>query len=142
MYDGIITSQEEEKIIQFRETFNLDQDLLDQNGFFDKFLKSIVVRDLAESKKSSVLFDTDANLPFALEKDEYIVRVFDDINLYRKNRKIISKDKALRSSSDIEEEMFFDSIFSKNLIKKNKTKLVDIGNLVITNQSAYFLSSL
>ncbi len=136
LYDGIITPQEEKKIIQFRDTFNLDQDLLDKHGFADKFLKSIIVRDLAETKKSSVLFDTDMELPFDLEKDEDIIRIFDDIDLYKKKGEIVSKvDEELET----QENSFFDSIFSKNLIKEQKTKFLDSGTLLITNKNTYIL---
>lgn len=48
LYDGVLTYDEELKLTEFKNEFNFDQEFLDQHGLFQKFIKAVVVRDVAK----------------------------------------------------------------------------------------------
>ena len=63
--DGVITVEEEQKILNFKKHFN---DLsLDNSDSFQKVVKSLVLRDVMESKLPARL-DISGDLPFLLQK--------------------------------------------------------------------------
>lgn len=68
LYDGILTNEEEKKLAEFKTIVHLDQDVLDQYGLFQKFIKAVIVRDLAQGKTPPVNFDTVGDIPFTFKK--------------------------------------------------------------------------
>ncbi|HOG15300.1 MAG TPA: hypothetical protein PK674_01805 [Candidatus Absconditabacterales bacterium] len=137
LYDGIITHEEELRLTKFKKVFNFDQEFLDQHGLFQKFIKALVVRDVANKELPNVDFESDFDLPFKLEKGEKIIWLFDNVELYEKKKK--KKSKHIRNTFDLEDELFFSSTFSNEFIKTKGMTYLNIGQFVITNKKNYFV---
>lgn len=136
LYDWLMTEQEEFKLTEFKDEFGFDQEFLDQQGFFEKFIKAVVVRDIVKWKMPDVEFDLDNNIPFELSEGEKIIRLFDDVELYEKK---IFKNNNFEVESDIDDELFFSSVFLSDLIETKSMKFLQYGTLVVTNKGTYFL---
>ncbi len=138
LYDGMVTNQEEIKLTQFKDVFGFEQNFLDQQGLFQKFIKAVVVRDIANWAMPNVEFDSGLNMPFKLNKWEKVIWLFDDVELYEKD-KINSLAKNFWNRSDSDDELFFSSTFSNDSVKTKGMKFLNVGQFVITNQNTYFL---
>jgi hypothetical protein len=136
LYDWIITKEEEVKLTEFKKVFNFDQEFLDQHWLFQKFIKAVVVRDVANKEIPNVDFESDFNLPFKLEKWEKIIWLFDNVELYEKKKK---NSKHIRNTFELEDELFFSSTFSNEFIKTKWMNYLNVGKFVITNKNNYFV---
>ena len=136
LYDGIITPQEETKLTEFKDVFNFDQEFLDQQGLFEKFIKAVIVRDIIEGKMPAVDFDLDSEIPLSLAEWEKVIRLFDDVELYEKK---IFNNLNFWYGTDSWDELFFSSIFSSDFIETKNMKLLQYGTLIVTNKDTYFI---
>lgn len=118
LYDGILTKEEEKKLAEFKSALELDQDILDQNGLFQKFIKAVIVRDLAEGKSSPVVFDITDKIPCSFEKDEHLIWIFDGVELYEHG-------DALKEKDQTPQEKFKTQSFTNTTIDTNHKTFID-----------------
>lgn len=133
LYDGILTKEEEQKLAEFKSILQLDQDLLDQNGLFQKFIKAVIIRDLAEGKVSPVVFDITEKIPCSFEKDEHLIRLFDGVELYEHGDALEEKDQA-------PQEKFKTQSFDNDTIDTRHKTFIDEGIIAITDKYIHFAS--
>lgn len=62
--DGVISKDEEEKISGFKKYFNLDQNVLNKNGSFEKVAKGLILNDIFQGKLPDNRLDIAGNSHF------------------------------------------------------------------------------
>lgn len=133
LYDGILTKEEEKKLAEFKSALALDQEILDQNGLFQKFIKAVIIRDLAEGKPSPVVFDITDKIPCSFEKDENLIWIFDGVELYEYGNKLSEIDQ------NPQEKFKTESFTNTNIDIKGK-KFIDEGIIAVTDKYIHFAS--
>ncbi len=137
LYDGILTKEEEIKLAQFKENLQLDQDLLDQHGLFQQFIKAVIIRDLAKGKKPLVDFDADGDIPFTFDTKEQIIRLFQRVERYEHPSALMNTERDIWTAPKKQQEMLFQQTFKRHPVKTKGMKFVDGGILVITDKNVY-----
>ncbi len=130
LYDWILTEDEENKIIEFKEKLQIHEKILNRHGLLDEFLKALIIKKLAYKKSiPQNIININNVWDIIMEENEYIIRSFDDIEVYE-NSKYIPKS--------IQKVRFKSKYFDDETIKTKWMKFLDNGSLILTNKNIYF----
>lgn len=134
--DGVITVEEEQKILNFKKHFN---DLsLDNSDSFQKVVKSLVLRDVMESKLPARL-DISGDLPFLLQKDESVIWVFQNVECYEQRTKTTYEGRSQGISIRIAKGVYYRTgSFKGNPVVSEHAVLLGTGIIAFTNKNLYF----
>ncbi len=139
--DGVLTKEEEEKLVRFKEHFNLTQDELNKREGIIRLTKAAVLRDILEGKIPKRVIISDQN-PFNLQKNETLIWVFSRTE-YLEDR--VVKQYAGRStgvSIRIAKGIYYrTNEFKGYPVIHTEKRSIDIGSLGITNKHIYFVGS-
>lgn len=139
--DGIVTTEEEQKITHFRNHFNFDDEILDRNGSLQKVIKSLILKDLFEDKIPTRL-NISGDLPFLLQKDESIIWLFHGVECYEQRTKTTYVGKSHGVSVKIAKGLYYRTgSFKGNPVTSEHAVLLGTGILALTNKNLYFGSS-
>lgn len=130
LYDGILTKEEEKKLIEFKDRLHIKKAVLNENGLFEEFMKILIIKNLAEKKAlPKHFYKTDNDL--SIEKNEYIIRSFKDAQAYRGKPSVENKAK----------EWFTTTTFEEMPAAKKWMKHMGKGMLSISEKHIYFTNT-
>lgn len=140
--DGIISKDEEEKIIKFKDHFNLDQDILDKNGSLQKIAKSLILRDVFEGNTPKNRMNIEGTLPFLFQKDEVLIWLFQGAEYYELRNRTTYQGGSQGVSVKIMKGVYYrTSSFKGNPVITQQITPIGIGMLALTNKNIYFAAT-
>lgn len=130
LYDGILTKEEEKKLIEFKDELHIKKSVLNENWLFEEFMKMLIIKNLAEKKKlPRHLYKTDHDIN--IEKNENILRLFNDTEAYRGKSSIEKTTK----------EWFTTTTFEELPATKKWMKYMGKGMLAMSEKHIYFTNA-
>lgn len=140
--DGILTTEEEDKIAKFKSHYNFEQDIIDKNGSLQKVVKAAILRDILDGQIPEKKLKIEGNLPFLLQKSENIIWIFRNVDFYEQRVKTIYKGKSQGVSVKIAKGLYYRTgAFKGNPVKIGEMKYISRGLFALTNKHIYFSSS-
>jgi hypothetical protein len=140
--DGVISKDEEEKISGFKKYFNLDQNVLNKNGSFEKVAKGLILNDIFQGKLPDNRLDIAGNSPFLLGKDETLIWIFQSVEFYEQRTKTTFEGKSQGISIKIAKGVYYRTgQFKGNPITNTQMTLIGNGIFALTNKNMYFASA-
>lgn len=140
--DGVLESEEEDKLVRCQNRFSLSQGELDRNGKFGRVAKSAILRKVLEGKlPDGVEVDTHGAVNF--QRGEVPVWLFNGAEHFadtvRKQFVGRSQGMSFRVMSGVYYRV---GGFKGEPVSTVERKLQDTGVLVVTNQALYFLGQM
>lgn len=140
--DGVLSQAEEKRLVQFKDYFELNQDVLDKNGSYTKVGMSAILRDLAEGKVPEQRINIYDNLPFLFQKSESLIWVFPNIEFYEQRTRTEYRGASHGVSIRVVKGVYYrTSSFKGRPVKINEMKYVGTGLFALTTKHVYFGSS-
>ena len=140
--DGIISSEEEEKISTYQKYFNLDQTLLDKNGSFEKVAKGLILNDISQGKLPENRLNISGNSPFLLEKGETLIWIFQAVEFYEQRSKTTFEGRSQGISVKVAKGVYYRTgHFKGNPVTTTQMTFIANGMFALTNKNIYFAST-
>lgn len=136
--DGNLDAKEEAKLACFMKQFGLTQEQLDMRGFYTRFMKGVVLRELMEGKVPSRV-KVEVPVFFNFQKDEKVIWVWDRVGYYEEKtrRQYVGGTRGL--SIRVARGVYFRiGSFRGRPVETTERVPVDTGLLVVTNKHLYF----
>ncbi len=140
--DGILTKQEENSLVEYKNQFSLTQDELDsRNGSYSRLAKAATLRDVLEGKIPERV-KVQGQLPFNFQKDEKLVWLFTGVDYFEQRISTHFEGGSQGVSIRVAKGVYYRvGAFRGNPVKTTETILADRGFLAITNKHIYFSGS-
>lgn len=139
--DSILTDEEEEKLINFMETFQLSNEMLNKRGFYTKVVKAGILRDLVNGKLPQRV-SIEGQLPFNLQKNEKIVWLFSGTKYYEQKTRREYVGRSAGISIRIAKGVYYRTgAFRGHPVETSETVYIGNGVLGITNKYMYYTCS-
>ncbi|GFN23678.1 hypothetical protein [Thermanaeromonas sp. C210] len=136
--DGNLDAQEENRLAQFARHFDFTQEDLDRNGFYTRFVKGAVLRELMEGKVPS-RFHPVGELPFNFQKSEALIWAFNDVAYYEEKTRRGYVGGSHGVSFRIAKGVYYRvGSFRGRPVEITEKVLVDRGILAVTTKHLYF----
>lgn len=140
--DGIISKEEEEKISNYKKYFDLDQNLLNKNGSFEKVAKGLILNDISQGKLPENRLNISGNSPFLLDKGETLIWIFQTVEFYEQRSKTTFEGKSQGISIKIAKGVYYRTgHFKGNPVTTTQMTLIANGMFALTNKNIYFASA-
>ncbi len=141
--NGMLTVDDENKIIKYRSNYGFDQSVLDKNSALQKVVKASILREVLNGNVPESSLKIEGILPFLLQKSEKIIWVFQQVELYEQKTKTVYKGKSNGVSFRIAKGVYYRTgAFKGNPVSIQETKCAGIGLVALTNKHIFFASSL
>lgn len=137
--DGILDSNEESRLMDFKEHFALSQDDLDGNGSLTKTTKAAVLGDVLNGIVPQRMNIIDGSLPINFQKGEQLVWAFSNTNYYedKTRRQYVGGSQGV--SVRVMKGVYYRvGAFKGEAVEHTERIHVDTGWLVVTNKNLYF----
>jgi len=139
--DGLLTSQEEQGLIEYGKRLSLSQDDLDKRGGYTKLIQGGVLRELAEGRIPERVA-LKGELPFNLQKGEKIAWLFNDVKYHEVRTRTHFEGRSSGVSVRVARGLYYRTgTFKGHPVKTEETVLVGKGVMLITSKNIYFGSS-
>lgn len=136
--DGVLDTEEERRLVEFRDHFGFSQGDLNGNGALTKTAKAGVLRDVLDGKIPQRV-SVDGSLPINFQKGESVVWAFPDSRyLEDKTRRQFvggSQGVSIRVMKGVYYRV---GAFKGEAIESTERVHVDTGLVVVTNKNIYF----
>jgi hypothetical protein len=140
--DGILTIEEEEKTLKFRQYYNLEQEQADQNGSLQKILMASILRDILEGKIPESRLEINGPLPVILQNSEKIIWLFNYVSYNEQRTRTEYQGRSQGVSIKIAKGLYYRAgAFKGNPVQIEEMKCIGIGMVILTNKNFYFTSS-
>lgn len=139
--DGILSSDEENHLAQFVQQLNLNQNLLDKNGSYQKIGMSSVLRNILDGKIDENRLNILSPLPFLFQKSETLVWVFTEASYYETRTKTEFRGGSQGVSIRVAKGLYYrTSSFKGRPVQTSEMKDFGAGILALTTKHIYFNS--
>lgn len=139
--DGLLSEEEERRLENFKDHFDLSIAELNANGSWTKLVKAAILRDLFEGKIPQRIEILD-RLPFNFQKGETIIWLFQRVKYYEeKTRKEYRGGHQGFSIRIVKGVYYRAGAFRGYPVETSRIVYVDTGLLGITNKHIYFSGS-
>ncbi len=136
--DGILSEEEEDRLIELSNHFALSKEELDQNSAFTKLVKGAVLRDIMNGKIPQRQHIS-GRLPFNLLKSETMVWVFFNVDYYEQRTRTKYVGGSQGVSIRIAKGIYYRTgAFKGERIQTTETVHADRGLMGITTKHIYF----
>jgi hypothetical protein len=136
--DGVISHEEEKKLVDLQEFFGLSQKDVDEQGAYTKLVKSCVLREVMNGEIPEA-FQPEGNLPVNLQRGEKIVWGFQPVQYYEQKNRTQYVGGSSGVSVRIAKGVYFrTSAFKGSPIVTTQTIHIDTGLLLATDRNIYF----
>jgi hypothetical protein len=136
--DGVLTKEEENWLSEYAEYFKLNQNDLNDNDYYTKFIQGSVLREILNGNIPERV-NIEGQLPFNLKKGEKIVWVFQNVRyLEQKTAKQYAGGYAGVSIKIAKGVYYRTGGFKGRSIETPETVQVDSGILCLTQTHIYF----
>lgn len=139
--DGFFSKEEENRIVAFKDYFNLSQTELDNKGNYEKIVQFSILREIAEGNIPDKFNTKGDAVPFILGKNEQIIWVFQDVNYYEETteRSYIGENSGV--SMKIANGLYYRTGYFKGKpLDTTSLKSFGLGLLAFTNKHIFFCS--
>jgi hypothetical protein len=138
--DGVLSTDEEERLGTGASTFGLGQAELDKRGKYTQMVKAAVLRDVLDGKVPERV--KVGGIAVNLQKDEKIAWVFPGAE-YRKLRTRrsyagVSHGLSIRIAKGV---YYRPSVWKASPVESSETVSGGSGNLIVTNKNLYFIGA-
>ncbi len=136
--DGIIEEAEEEQIGDFIEQSTITRATLQNSQAYQKFVQSLILRDIKEGQKVERLKIN--NLPLLLGKNEFPIWIFQEVNAYEEKtgRKHVGGSRG--TNIRICKGVYYRIGATKGQsVEYQYQNFLGNGHLIITNKNFYFI---
>lgn len=136
--DGLLDNEEEERLVKFKDHFDLSPSELDKNGALTKTVKAAVLRDILGGvipQRMSV----EGNLPINFQKGEQLVWAFQNSKYLedKTRRKYVGSSKG--ASIRVMKGVYYRvGTFKGHAVDHTERVHVDTGWVAVTNKNIYF----
>jgi len=135
--DGLLSNDEEDSLAQFQSAFELRRDELDQQGYYMRAMRAVVLRDLMEGKLPSGV--QAVGFPFNLQKSESVVWAFNDVEYFETRVKTEYVGRSQGASIRIAKGLYYRvGTFRGTPIQTSHVVDVGRGPLLVTTKHLYF----
>jgi len=140
--DGVLTKEEENALMGYKNQFSLPQDELDaHSGSYSRLAKAAILRDVLEGKIPERV-KVQGQLPFNFQKDEKLVWLFTGVDYFEQRVRTHFEGGSQGFSVRVAKGVYYRAgAFRGNPVKATETILADRGFLAITNKHIYFSGS-
>ena len=140
--DGVISQEEEGRVLNFKKHFELDESILNKNGSYEKVAKGLILNDIFEGKVPKSRFYLTSNSPFLLEKQEEIIWAFTNVEFYEQRNKTTYEGRSQGVSIKIAKGLYYRTGQFKGIpVTDSEMTFIDFGVLALTNKNLYFSSA-
>jgi len=141
--DGILTIDEEKILESFQNNLAISQDKLEAKDALSRTLRSAIIRDLMNGDEFKNRLNISGNLPFKYQKNEYLVWLFQNVELFEQRTKTTYKGGSQGLSFKITKGVYYrTSSFKGHPVKTTNIVPIAEGMLALTNKHLYFSSGL
>lgn len=138
--DGVLTEEEESRLMKLAEGLKLTQEDLDKRGYYTKLAQGVVLREILDGKFPEGI-KLDGHIPFNMQKNERLIWVFSNVKYYEQQNKRQYVGGSSGVSLRIAKGVYYRvGAFKGHSINKTETVLAGIGVLGITDKHIYFAS--
>jgi len=136
--DGILSVEEENRLSEMMEAFELNKEELNSDPAYQKLVKGAILRDVLNGVIPERV-RVEGSLPFNFQKNEKIVWVFQNVDYYEKRTRKEYVGGYHGFSVRIAKGIYYRvGGFKGNPVIKTETIHIDTGILAITNKHLYF----
>jgi len=136
--DGILSKQEEDKLVDMIDNFEFKKELLNSDPSYMKIVKGAILRDILEGKIPERV-SISGNLTLNIQKSEKIIWVFQNVRYYEMRTYMqhvgMYRGVSIRIANGIYYKV---GSFKSNPVEINKMVKIDAGILVVTDSHIYF----
>lgn len=137
--DGILSEEEEQRALEFKEKLGLEQGVIDRNGSYTKLSMASVIRDLTEGKMPEFKITITGQLPFLFQKSEELIWAFGGVEYYEQQTRTEYQGGSQGLSFRVAKGVYYRaSAFKGRPVKISEMKYVGTGVLAITTKHIYF----
>ena len=141
--DGVLSETEENQLSDFKKTYDIPQEFLEKNNSLTKTVQAGILRDLLEEKEIENRINIQGSLPFKLMKNEKLIYLFQNVELYEQRTKTEYVGKSQGVSLRIAKGVYYRTgNFRGKPIKTTNIVPVTSGILAFTDKHLYFSGSL
>jgi hypothetical protein len=136
--DGLISDVEMDILDKYEAIFDINSTELNEAGITHKIVKNLVLQDVMNGDIKASRVNLNDN-PFLFEKDEIMLWIFQNAELYE----LITKTKFVGGSHGVSIKItkglyYRTSSFKGEPIKSQESKQTAVGTFVLTNKNLYF----
>jgi hypothetical protein len=140
--DGIISEEEENRVSDFKDHFNLSQDQIDETGSWTKMVQGSILREVMDGNIPE-RFKVEGILPFNFQKTEKLIYFFNNVEYYEKRTKTVYKGGYSGVSLRIAKGVYYrKGGFKGHPVQTEEMRYLGDGFLAITDRHIYFSSTL
>jgi hypothetical protein len=141
--DMVLSKEDDEKIIRFKDHYNFDQNVIDRNGSLQKIAKASIIRRIIDGSFNESEISINGALPFIMGKEEILVWIFPVCSLYEQVTHTEYYGRSQGISIRVAKGLYYRTgTFKGRPVKITETKLTTQGSVGITNKYIYFSSPL
>lgn len=140
--DNLLSIDEEKRVQEFTNYFNLTQADLNTNGNYEKIVQSSILRAITDGEipENRINF-SDGVIPFSLNKNEKLIWVFQNVNYHEEAIKKSYVGKSSGVSIRVAKGVYYrTSGFKGHPVETQYLKFVGTGLLGFTDKNIYFYS--
>jgi hypothetical protein len=136
--DGVLSVEEEKRLISFQNRFSLEQSTLDRTGAFSRVAKAAVLRDLLEGKVPNRI-KVNGALPFNFQKGETLIWLFNSVRYLESRTRTHYEGRSQGVSLRIMKGVYYRTgTFRGYPVQTMQMAPVDTGALGVTTRHIYF----
>ncbi|SQA78551.1 Uncharacterised protein [Capnocytophaga ochracea] len=141
LLDDLLSEEEENKLIAFKEYFNFSQDDLNEKGSYEKVVLASILRSITEGVIPDSFKIIEGTIPFNLNRNEKIIWIFQNVDYYEDTIKRTYQGDSNGISMRISKGLYYRmGSFKGQTIETKVLKYVGKGFLGFTDKNIYFYS--
>jgi hypothetical protein len=136
--DDVLTQEEEDRLLAFKDALQLGQAELDTKGLFSRVVMAGTLRDLGEGKQPKRV-NLGRSVPFLFQKSEYVIWVFPNVDLYEPHTRTEYQGRSQGMSFRVAKGVYYRTgSFKGRPVQITELKHQGNGMLALTNKQFYF----
>jgi len=137
--DGVLSREEESRLVEFQQNFGLSQDVLNKHGAMTKVSMAAILREITEGKIPESRIEVKGTLPFLFQKSETLLMVFTNVEFYEQNTRTEFVGGSQGLSIKVAKGVYYrTSAFKGKPVKHAEMKFISSGILALTTKHIYF----
>ncbi len=137
-YDGLLSEDEEENIVNIIDFYNLSQDELNKKGYFTKLKQGSILRNVMDGIMPEGI-NIQGQLPFNFQKNEKLIWIEQNVKYLETKNKTRYVGGSQGVSIRVAKGLYYRvGSFKGQRIQEEETNHVDTGLIAITNKHIYF----
>lgn len=139
--DGIFSTEEETKVVEFIKVFNLQQEDLNKHGYYNKVVQASILRSLLNGIIPEGKVSITGTNPFNFFQSEKLIWYYNNATFYELKTNTQYQGNSSGISLKIMKGVYYRiGQFKGNPVQTLEMKLISTGILALTDQNIYFSS--